>query len=143
MPRYENLITGQTARLPGTPCEWKKAAAPKSKTRRTGKRRGEMNSLERKFSAYLDLLKLAGEIAEYRYEAIRILISEGKRRSYWTPDFLVKWADGRVEIIEVKGHWWDRDRVRIKVAADRLRGIISVVAVEWRRQEGGWVTESF
>ena len=65
--------------------------------------------------------------------------TEGMNQFY-TPDFLVILADGRIELHEVKGHWEDDARVKIKVAAAQ-KPWFTFVAVKWVK--GGWEYERF
>ncbi len=76
---------------------------------------GEMNKLEAEYAARLEGLKLAGEISDYRFECLKLRLAD---RTFYTPDFMVLRADGVFEVHEVKGHWEDDARVKIKVAAE-------------------------
>lgn len=60
-------------------------------------------------------LKLAGQILDFRYEAIKLRLADA---TFYTPDFLVVYPD-RFEIHEIKGHWEDDARVKFKVAAEQ------------------------
>ena len=76
------------------------------------------SNLERAYAQRLDLLKRAGEIIDWRYEAMRFRVG-GKvnlRDAFYTPDFLVITGE-RVELHETKGRWMEAARVRIAAAA--------------------------
>jgi len=97
---------------------------------------GLMNKLEKKYSEILDIWKMAGTITSYRYEAMKFRLA-GK--TFYTPDFIVTFPD-RIECHEVKGHWEDDARVKIKVAAE-LFPEFAFVAVQYKKKE--WVSEEF
>jgi hypothetical protein len=96
---------------------------------------GRMNGLEADFEATFLIGKPHG------FEQLKFRLADG---TYLTPDFWVLDDNDVLTIEEVKGHWEDDARVKIKVAAEmyphfRWRA--------WRRQPkklgGGWVRESF
>ncbi|MEN6532311.1 MAG: hypothetical protein ABFD89_01525 [Bryobacteraceae bacterium] len=96
-----------------------------------------MNPTERAYAARLERLKRAGEISDYKFEAVKLRLA---RTTFYTPDFLVEWASGKVELHEVKGFWRDDARVKIKVAAE-MYGMWKFVAV--KKIKGGWEYEWF
>lgn len=65
----------------------------------------------------LDLLLKAGEIAEFRFEGMKLRLADG---AYYKPDFYYIDNDGQIHFDEIKGFWREAARVRIKVAADRF-----------------------
>ena len=95
-----------------------------------------MNKLETAFSQYLDLLKLAGKIVEWKFNMIRLGLGGG---AWYKPDFMVVWKDGYVTMYETKGHWREAARVRIKVAAG-IHTWCEFVAVT--RPKKDWVFEA-
>lgn len=102
-----------------------------------GKRRGAMNQLETRFAReVLATLKVAGEIGEYRFEAVKLRLAEG---AWYTPDFVVKHHDGHLEFVEVKGFWREAARVRIKVAAEQYAWLGRFVVAQ--RKDGRWQFE--
>jgi hypothetical protein len=102
-----------------------------------GKRRGEMNQLETRFLCeVLSPLEMAGDIAEYRFEGVKLRLAEG---AWYTPDFVVKHHDGHLEFVEVKGFWREAARVRIKVAAEQYAWLGRFVVVQ--RKNGQWQFE--
>lgn len=118
----------------------------RAKGRRGQTPKGVMNKTEAKFAQRLTLLKAAGEIVAYHYEALKICIVPGlpgKRNGvFYTPDFLVQRADDELELVDVKGgHGWEEDaRVKIKAAAERFPlfhwvGYTLTKAGDWEREE--------
>lgn len=106
-----------------------------------------MNKLETKYAAHLELRKTAGEIHEYRFEPMKLRLAP---KTYFDIDFLVvQCYQGfggddvfDVELHEVKGHWEDDARVKMKVAAAlfpwwKFRG------VQWDRTTKNWKYEEF
>lgn len=97
---------------------------------------GEMNGLEKQYANILEQLKMAGEILWYEFDSIKLRLAE---KTFYTPDFLVMKKDNSLEIHEVKGHWEDDARVKIKVAADKFP--FKFIAIQKIR--GAWVEEMF
>lgn len=75
-----------------------------------------MNSWELLYSRELDLRRAAGEVTWWSYEPVKLRLA---RRTFYTPDFLVRHKDGSLELVEVKGFWRDDARVKLKVAAEQ------------------------
>jgi len=75
------------------------------------------NKTERAYANHLEMLKYAGEVLWYAYEGVRFSLGGG---AWFTPDFLVMLADCTLECHEVKGHWREAARVRIKVASEKF-----------------------
>lgn len=95
-----------------------------------------MNKTEAAYAAHLGLLKHAGEIAWFEFEAIKLRLAN---RTFYTPDFLVMLSDGELQIHEVKGFWEDDARVKIKVAASMFP--IHFLAIQ--KDGKGWKVEDF
>jgi hypothetical protein len=98
-----------------------------------------MNNTERAYSLTLEAQRQAGEIAAWRFEPIKFRIGN---RCWYTPDFEVIGADGALSYHEVKGHWMDDARVKIKAAAHAFsdRRFIAVKA-RAKKHGGGWEIE--
>lgn len=103
--------------------------------------RGVMNKTEARYaSEVLDVRKALGEVANYWYESVKLRLADG---SWFTVDFFVMLADGRLEAHEVKGHWRDAARIRIKVAAERYPFVFTSAQRRKKKDGGGWKVESF
>lgn len=99
---------------------------------------GVMNKLEAAYSGYLAAEQRAGRILHWEFEPLKLRLAQA---TTYSPDFLVMRPDGRLELHEVKGHWEDDARVKIKVAAERfwMFGFIGVMEAAG----GGWELEFF
>ena len=81
---------------------------------------GQMNKLEAKYAAWLEMGKMGGNIEWYAFEAITLKLAFDTR---YTPDFLVMLPNGELQCHEVKGakgkSFWSREdsKIKIKVAA--------------------------
>jgi len=69
------------------------------------------NKLEQAYDSHLEILKRAGEIVDYGFEAIKFKV--GVKRCWYTVDFWVLAKDGVLECHETKG--WMRDDARVKL----------------------------
>ena len=79
-----------------------------------------LNKWEERHALWLDSQIKAGLIRWVNYEPLKLRLAD---KTYYTPDFIVVTKTGRVEAHEVKGHWRDDARVKIKVAAEHFRWI--------------------
>jgi len=99
-----------------------------------------MNGTERAYGAHLDQLKAQGVVTWWAFEHVRLKIASGKKAAWYTPDFLVKFSDGRLEAVEIKGSFFrEAAKVRLKVAA----GLFPWPFVVVRKIGGAWVREEF
>lgn len=96
-----------------------------------------MNQTEARYADHLAMLEREGKVVGWDYEGFKLRLAD---KTFYTPDFLVILADGRIELHEVKGHWEDDARVKIKVAAAQ-KPWFTFVAVKWVK--GGWEYERF
>lgn len=103
---------------------------------------GEMNKTETAYARHLETLKAAGDVAWYRFEGMKFRLADG---CFYTPDFAVMRGDGAMECHEVKGHWSDDARVKIKVAAEMypIRFVAIRIITKTKKREGGWEVEDF
>lgn len=112
-----------------------KALGPKARMQALGRlKAGTMNATERAYGDVLELRKRAGEIAWYRFEGVKLRLADN---TFYTPDYAVMLIGGEIEIHEVKGHWTDDARVKIKVAAEMYP--FRFIAV--RKERGGGFSE--
>ena len=89
-----------------------------------------MNKLEERYGKYLDGLKMAGEIIDWRYEALKLRLAD---KTFYTPDFIVLFTD-RIELHETKGFMQDDANVKIKVAASQY-WYFKFVLVQWKQKK--------
>lgn len=94
------------------------------------------NKTEDAYAQHLELLKHAGEVLWFQYEAIKLRLADG---AYYKPDYAVLMRDCLLELHEVKGFWREAARVRIKVAAS----IYPFKFVAVKKVKGGWEREEF
>lgn len=101
--------------------------------------RQRMNKLEASYAQYLELMRHAGSVQWYAFEAIKLRLADN---TYYTPDFaVIGGMGGRLFFHEVKGFWREDARVKIKVAAEMFPhfGFLAVT----REKGGAWKTENF
>lgn len=101
---------------------------------------GRMNKTEQEYARFLEQRKLAGEIVEYQFEAIKLRLAD---RTFYTPDFFVQGADDVMQIHEVKGYWEDDARVKIKVAAKEFPQFRFIAVKKGKKNEPQWMMEEF
>jgi hypothetical protein len=98
-----------------------------------------MNKMEQAYAHHLELLLRSEEIKWFRYEALKFRLAD---KTFYTPDFIVMAKDGTLEAHEVKGHWEDDARVKIKVAAEMFP--VKFIAVKPApTKDGLWIVEEF
>ena len=95
---------------------------------------GERNKSEAAYGSVLHSRQIAGEVAWYRFEGIKLRLADN---TFYTPDFAVMLASGQIELHEVKGFWADDARVKIKVAADQYPFRFIAVMARSKRDGGG------
>lgn len=95
----------------------KPATRPEPKRRKEVRKRREMNKWEAQFAQTLEVRKQAGELIWWAFEPIRIRLADG---AFYRPDFVTVDRQGRTEIYEIKGHFREAARVRLRVAAEKL-----------------------
>lgn len=101
---------------------------------------GAMNKTEAAYAEYLEARLRAGEVAWFKFEGVKLRLADS---TFYTPDFAVMLADGSMELHEVKGHWQDDARVKIKVASSLYPFRFQAVRVKPKREGGGWDIEEF
>lgn len=101
---------------------------------------GVMNKTERAYADTLEWRRRAGEVVWFKFEAIKLRLADN---TFYTPDFLVMLADGTLEAHEVKGHWRDDARAKIKIAAELYPFRFIAVTPRAKRDAGGWNVETF
>lgn len=101
---------------------------------------GSMNQTEAAYADDLNTLQIAGEIAWYRFEGLKLRLADN---TFYTPDFAVMRSDGIMECHEVKGFWRDDARVKIKIAAELYPFRFLAVQKQAKKHGGGWKVETF
>ena len=76
-----------------------------------------MNKWEAQFAERLECQRVAGDLTWWAFEPFRIRLADG---TFYRPDFVTVDKDGRTAIYEVKGHFREAARVRLKVAVEKL-----------------------
>lgn len=102
---------------------------------------GQKNKTEQAYETeVLEVGKASGQILDWVFESVALRLAP---RTFYHPDYFVI-TPARFEIHEVKGHWHDDARVKIKVAA-QMFPFFHFVAVRKRskREGGGWDHEPF
>lgn len=97
---------------------------------------GAMNKQEQEYALMLEARKRAGEIHDWRFEALKLRLA---KNVFYTSDFLVIAADGGVECHEVKGHMEDDAAVKIKTVATQYPYFRFLLL---RKERGGKWTET-
>jgi len=101
---------------------------------------GERNKTEQAYESLLESMRISGEILWYKFEGIKLRLADN---TFYTPDFFVMMADGQLEAHEVKGHWQDDARAKIKIAADMYPFKFVAAKPKAKKNGGGWELEVF
>lgn len=99
-----------------------------------------MNRTEEAYAQTLELRRHAGDVLWYRFEGIKLRLADN---TFYSPDFAVMLANGQMECHEVKGHWMEDARVKLKVAADLYPFRFVAVKKQSKKDGGGWEVEAF
>ena len=75
----------------------------------------QMNKLEARYAAHLDILKAAGDVNWWAYEAVKLRLADN---TFYTPDFIVWTKDWHLDIHETKGWLREDANVKFKVAKE-------------------------
>ena len=101
---------------------------------------GERNKTEAAYEALLNAQQVAGDVLWHQFEGVKLRLADN---TFYTPDFAVMRASGQLEMHEVKGHWQEDARVKIKVAAGMYPFRFLAVRPRPKRDGGGWQVEEF
>ena len=103
-----------------------------------------MNKTETAYRDHLRALKAAGEVLDFRFEAITLKLAQDLR---YTPDFFVLKPDGSIEFHEVKGSraiFRDDAKAKCKMCAQLNQWATLIVVYPRRKKDGGgWEYETF
>lgn len=112
----------------------KKGVAPKTRAKgRSLSKKDEMNRLEQSYAMFLER---DPNVVWVKWQPFKLRLAD---RTFYEPDFGVMKSDGVLEVHEVKGHWEDDARVKIKVAAETFP--FRFIAVQ--KVDAGWKFENF
>ena len=96
---------------------------------------GVLNKTEAEYAAILEKMKRAGEIVDYKYEAVTFRLAP---KTTLTPDFYVK-LENEIQIHEVKGGLIRDDAgAKFKIAAE-LFPEFRWIMMQKKNQKTGWV----
>lgn len=101
---------------------------------------GERNKTEQSYENLLEAMRIAGDVLWYKFEGMKLRLADN---TFYTPDFAVMLASGQIEMHEVKGHWQDDARVKIKIAADLYPFRFVAAKPKAKKDGGGWELEVF
>lgn len=96
-----------------------------------------MNKTEQRRAIQLEAEKRSGIIREWWFEKWTWKLADDCR---YTPDFVIQWPDGALRVEEIKGHWRDDARVKIRVFV-ALYGIPTQALM--LEKSGCWKIEEF
>ena len=128
---------------------WRLKHPPRPK--RSSAQVGEMNGIERRFQAeVVDPLLGNGTVQRAYYETFNLRLAP---RTDYRPDFALLFTDGLFVFVEtkagwvkdgeIKAHYTDDARVKIKVAAEIFPEFGFVGAMHHKNLRGGWSYECF
>lgn len=102
---------------------------------------GTMNKTEKAYQDdVLAMRHLSGVSLFFGFEPFKLRLAGN---TFYTPDFVEVLPD-RIRVIEVKGHWEDDARVKIKVAAEAFWWFEFVAVTKRAKKDGGgWKEETF
>lgn len=101
---------------------------------------GERNKTEKAYEDMLKGMQVSGDIIWFKFEGLKLRLADN---TFYTPDFFVMMANGQLEAHEVKGHWQDDARAKIKIAAELYPFRFIAAKPKPKRDGGGWEIEVF
>lgn len=101
---------------------------------------GKMNGTEARYDEHLLALRDAGQVLWHEFEALKFWLADN---TFYTPNFAVMTGTRLIEIHDVKGHWEDDARVKIKVAARLFPFRFLAVQPLPKKAGGGWHVKEF
>lgn len=100
---------------------------------------GTMNKTELAYSRLLETLVACEDVLWWKFEGLKLRLADN---TFYSPDFAVMRNTGALECHEVKGHWQDDARVKIKVAAS-IYPFKFIAAQPVAKAKGSWKIEEF
>jgi hypothetical protein len=102
-------------------------------------KQGERNRLEAAYERTLEARKIAGDIAWFAFEGLKLRLAD---KTFLTVDFFVMLASGELQAHECKGYMEGDAAVKLKVAAEMYPLRFFLVKARLVRDGGGFsVTE--
>lgn len=101
---------------------------------------GAMNRTEAAYAAHLELRRVAGEVAWWLFEGVKLRLAD---KTFYSPDFAVMLSGGEMEMHETKGFMRDDAAVKIKVAAALFPFRFKLVRALPKAKGGGWNIEDY
>ena len=102
---------------------------------------GQLNKTEQAYQLHLKTRQMAGEVAWFRFEGIKLRLAD---KTFLTVDFAVMLSGGQMEMHDCKGSkavYTDDARVKMKVAAEAYPFVFRVAYPRTKRDGGGWTIE--
>lgn len=97
---------------------------------------GTANQLEVQYALHLEERKRSGEVAWYKFEALKLRLADN---TFYTPDYAVMLTSGELQCHEVKGFMQEDAAVKIKVAAETYPIRFLLIRKRAKRDGGGWL----
>jgi len=101
---------------------------------------GQMNKTEAEYGDVLKQRERAGEVVWFKFEGLKLRLADN---TFYTPDYAVILKSGDLELHEVKGHWQEDARVKIKIAAAMFPFTFIAVRKRTKKEGGGFSEEHF
>lgn len=101
---------------------------------------GTANQLEVQYALHLEERKRSGEVAWYKFEALKLRLADN---TFYSPDYAVMLTSGELQCHEVKGFWQDDARAKIKIAAELYPFRFFGIQKQAKKHGGGWNIEVF
>lgn len=106
-----------------------------------GRKPGEMNKTETRYSQHLEERVARGEVLRWDFEPERLKVADG---SWYCPDFRLLMPDGEIHFHDVKGFPEPVGRVKIKVCAEQHpMYLFFEVRKQLKKDGGGWEITPF
>ncbi len=126
-------VSAQEIRAAGGLEKWtRKASVKLPRNNAVGYVADRMNKLETRYAMHLDVQKELGHIVLWRYEEVKFRLAD---RTWYTPDFYIITAAGKIELHETKGFMQEDANVKIKSVAEKFQELTFVLV---REGKGRW-----
>ena len=104
--------------------------------------KGQMNNTEQAYAKRLDLLKMQGDVLDWKFHAMRVRLANN---TWYETDFIVLHKDMTLAIHETKGEYTsEKGQMKIKLAAEALPWFRFYKCIKVAEKNGGgWKIEDF